>query len=439
MSSERDRKRQKVSQALARVPYETFRSIRKLLQDGDSSKADVKKDDWGYGKKVAQSILHSFMDCYALITFPACAGCEFSEIRAYLGKVDEILSLALQESIEFKQSFVQGPGSTGEISLIVYSDETTGGNVLQVASSKKLHLVHIHVDGVMNPLREEAWLPLMALPNRDLKFIRGGFSAVLKVIVLSLDTATVSLTIDGRRRQFTLKLKSFVGDYDALCKGFQAKSASALKPCFLCQNVLMRDSEVASVDAHFVTVASHRVRDFVPVCHEDLVATFDHMRQYVNASKAVRAHQEMMFGFGIDTGSILACPRARDRLHIDHCLFDSMHCYYSKGITSQEILLVAGILQERCGVSVESLKRSAMEVPWCTSVPAVRAPSARGMLFEPKFFEGSMYHGSATQLWYALPLFSYYVDKLTAGMDIPELQSFKALVQAAWRDREGFQ
>ena len=180
----REAKRRKLSAALTRVPYHTFNVIRQLLQDEEAPPEQLKRESRGYGKKAARAILTPHVKAYKPVSLPGCSG---GEVRVHVGALEEIIGIAMQESRAFQEAFFKGPIQTGHCAIDLYADETTGGNVLQAASSKKLHLFHIHIDGVMHALREESWLPLLAIPSRDVKMIRGGFSALVKTVVQKLE------------------------------------------------------------------------------------------------------------------------------------------------------------------------------------------------------------------------------------------------------------
>ena len=145
-------------------------------------------------------------------------------------------------------------------------------------------------------------------------------------------------------------------------------------------------------------------------------------------SKARREEEERVLGFTVDPSTLLASPTARDLLSLSKVVLDSMHIYYSNGIAAQELLLLQRALEAKVGISLEQLCNSAQEVSWICQSLKFRPPSARKRLFHESFWQGNLYKGSASAVWFLLPLVCFYASQLATYETLPELESFHALM-----------
>ena len=227
---ERARKRQKLSEALALVPHRTFEKIRKLLQSDELSDKDRRDDARGHGKKAAQAALKPFMMCYAPVDVPSCRE---APIRVYMGSIEKILMEVMARSAVFAQRFGMGLVKVRSCSMRFIPMKPRVEKCSPRRFQQKMHLAHVHVLGVLDPLREESWVPLAAVPNRDVAKMKSGFSGLMKTLMLCLDRQRMSGVRLGDRH-FRLSMQCFLGDYDAVCRAFGSKSASGLKPCIKC-------------------------------------------------------------------------------------------------------------------------------------------------------------------------------------------------------------
>lgn len=421
-------KRRRLSKALTIVPHRTFKAIVELLQpdDEDADEHGASASTWGFGKVAAQAVLRP---CFAAFEAVALSPDSGPAVVFHVAQVGRLLSYALNRSGRFRDAFQAAykPGSV--VRLCLYGDGATGGNVLATASSKNLYLFHALVIDTLSPLSETSWLPVACLPKRDLDHVAGGFSAAMAAIIRNFEEQRQrGLEIAGVH--YDLRVDCLCGDYETLSGTFAHKSAAALKPCMLCMNVLSKKSSIPENDSEgfFVTIACGDTSRFRPIQQRDLCKTYDDaLRDYALASASSRKKVETFIGFALHGSSLLASPCERELLTLNHVVFDSLHNYYSGGVAAQEACSVMRRVKEKFGITVEDIRSSVREVRWRTSSASVRAPAARAMLFEPKFWSSELYKGSATQLWHALPLLAYYLHRLVPAMS--ELQSLDSLMQ----------
>ena len=275
--ADRESKRRKLAKALAITSRNKLKQLRNLL--------DVKEDatpssSHGYGWRTSREVLEKAMSCYQKVSLPST---ESDQIHFYIGKIEALLQYMFCDNNCYKESFDTAFSSHDTLELLLYADETTGGKVLATASSKQFYFFHVAIKQIGHLRQEEAWLPFAAIPVRDLKLIRGQLSAVMALICRSIDQQDKNGVRIGDKT-FRAKIFAMIGDYDAIAKTFAAKGAAGLKPCCLCQNILMKSSDVPMADDYFQNIACPSVSAFQQYKHEELIGCYEKLLTDTRAS-----------------------------------------------------------------------------------------------------------------------------------------------------------
>ena len=147
------------------------------------------------------------------------------------------------------------------------------------------------------------------------------------------------------------------------------------------------------------------------------------------ATQKFKDESETTFGYSLLDDGVLACHTAGSMLTIDKVVFDSQHNYFSNGIATSEIVLMLEHFTKSSGLTLTDIQRSVREVAWCCANRHFSSPSTRSWLFDERFWKGTMYKGSATQLWYAMPLFNFFLQTFSNDRIMPQLQSWNALME----------
>ena len=366
------------------------------------------------------------MSCYEKVSLPST---ESTPVHFYMGKIQHMLQYIMSQSKCYKACFDTAFGTNDTMDVLLYADETTGGNVLATASSKQYYFIHVAIKQIGHLRLEEAWWPLTAIPARDLKLIRGQLSAVMALVCRSIDKQNKEGICLGEK---TLHANVFalVGDYDAIAKTFAAKGAAGLKPCCLCQNILMKSSSVPMADDYFKSIACPSVNAFQQYKADELIGCYDKLLSETKRStQKFKDESETTFGFSLLDDGVLACHTARSMLTIHKVVFDSQHNYFSNGIATSEMVLMLEHFTKSSGLTLTDIQRSVREVAWCCANRNFSSPSLRSWLFDERLWKGTMYKGSATQLWYAMPLFNWFLQTFSNDRIMPQLQSWNALME----------
>lgn len=374
-----------------------------------------------------EAVLKPPKKCYERLTVEGLDG----PIHFWASNVQHMLYYLLEASQAYKTIWLQ-EHPLDAVRLILYCDERTGGNVLATSSSKKALFFYVSLDGMHSVAQDFMWLPHAMVPARDVSMVIGGMAGCLQKILEHLsEQVNRGVCLLGRR--YRLEIKAYVGDYDALSRSYMAKSASGLRPCLRCSNVLAKWTSVMDhpdASKHFHTISSDDVSGFRLLEHEELVSLFDELLAWsTTQSTAVRKEKERAFGFSLHSKSILASQPCRHLLPVTKVVYDSHHCYFSNGCAAEELLLFAARMPQS-GVTLAMLRESVVETNWVCSDSDFRSKSSRSWLLNDTWFAGTFYKGSATQCWYLLPLFYYYIAALCGDCLPAEVACFGALMQA---------
>ncbi|CAE7569148.1 unnamed protein product, partial [Symbiodinium microadriaticum] len=310
---------------------------------------------------------------------------------------------------------------------ILCHDECTGGNVLRIQSQKKMMCVYAAcLDGTQ--LREHCWFTLAVVPHQHLMRLAGGLSAALVEMLsfLSKQCLDTGFFLGGRWQK--LRFKGILGDYEGLASTYTAKSASALKPCFRCQNVLMKNAVAAATDDYFQTVGSADFHRCERLRDADLFAVYDDMLQNPCATVAARKERDKFLGFAVEPHSLLAHLDMRSRYPPSMALFDTCHNYFSNGVVSSELLLFRNYMEEQSNVTLATLQETVAQSQWQSRDSK---PDIRSRLFQAPFWEGTQCKHDATVTWLALRLLLYYAEQLL--QDVPSLSLQLRSLQALHR------
>ena len=310
-------------------------------------------------------------------------------------------------------------------------DECTGGNVLATNSSKKSCFFYIAVKQLAHLQSADCWFPHSMVPSRDVTDVAGGVSSVTASIVRHLHLQRQEgVSINGVR--YTLNLQLYIGDYDSVARVFLSKGASGLHCCALCANVVAAWSDVPSFDGHFLTISSDEVEHFQVYDPTELYAVHDELQSQINnMTKAQKQEKETQFGFGIHEQSLLSCQTSRTLLSIDKVVYDSHHLYFANGVAAQEILLLQKQLASDLHLELSRIQESVCEVPWACNNSSFSSVSGRKHLFHPSLWRGVFFKGSATAVWYLMPLLWYYAFVFGKDLLSDALKCFSALMDAA--------
>ena len=405
-------KRARLAQSLSRT---SASKLWKLQQINEGK--DVSKPASGAFKRECAKALEPCLQCFEQIGL--------GPVRFWVAHLGRLVQFACDRSEQYKQAMLEAPQQLG---LVWYTDECTGGNVLATSQQKRACMYYIAFQELGGLSRPQSWLPLACIPSLDFAMIPGGFSAVSRRVAKHLQPwLTDGLHVLGRH--YGLSVRAILGDYDALADLFQAKGASGVKPCLLCQNcVSKRQKETLTNHEYFRSITCFKFGEFQQYCEKELHEIYEHFLQiWPDMTAGAKEEAERQLGFSVCPLGVLACPLARATFSLGKVCLDTCHIYFSNGICDKELLLLQQAFSKKTSSQLSDVQRKISEDAWRCSSKNFAAPYATKKLFWPSFWNGQFYKGEASAVWFLLPLFFHHA--YTFGADVPEIRSMEALLE----------
>ena len=306
---------------------------------------------------------------------------------------------------------------------IVSHDEATAGNVLSANPRQKLLLFYLSFKELESFLPSaRGWLPIGAVTHEQIMAAQGGLGGVTKAFLQEWHRQNLHVPFNvSPGCSVRLNFSMFLSDFESQRGALSSKGSAGLKPCGLCINLVAKYSDASEVDPTFCSLSEHRFDRFQ--LHEQaslepyLVHAISQLDQTTLATKKAR---ETLLGYNIDPHGIWGCPVSRNLLRLDVLCNDSMHCYYSNGICSAEIVLLLRAVQQHAGLGISQLEEAATSANWVRPYSnmgkTTESPYWCRRLWTKSFFEGEVYKGTATQTmalvallrWLCVYVFSTY-------------------------------
>ena len=370
----------------------------------------------GAFRRQVQKVLAPSADCYEELVVGG--------VHFWAGCLEKIFAFACENSLQYRAAVLAAPE---RLSLIWYSDETTGGNVVATSQSKKAYLFYVCIFEVGHLSSPDAWLPYSCIPSFDVKAI-GGLAAVSKVLGERLmKQLQGDMFLLGR--QVSFEVRAIAGDYDALADLWSGKSATGVKPCILCQNCVNRhQKDAVKVHSYFRPTTCFAFDEFQPIKDSELTKVYDKfLKLWPSMQVGARQEAERQLGFCVDSTGVLASSDARAIFPLSKACFDVMHVYFSNGIASKEMLFLQRALQRDTSASLDLLATQTLQLQWHCQAKPYRSASSIRRLFREAFWTGNFFKAEASAVWVLLPLMGYFASALAPNL--PELHSFTALLQ----------
>ncbi len=244
------------------------------------------------------------------------------------------------------------PSAENPWNLLVAFDELTAGNILRLCVNQR-NIMCIYMSflelGAAALSSVNAWVCPLVVRSSELKKIRGGFSAVLRVFLRCIlfgegsDAASgmlmhgVPLQLLGQDCLMFAKLTVLISDGEGHAMATDWRGANSFKPCFFCWNLLKRDSGIT--DPEFADVTETDTRRFKPTIRSNLYREFgDLLALKAQVDAGARGHSELeclekSVGYSANPHGVLADRQLRRVVAIPTCqVFDWAHTFLQDGV-----------------------------------------------------------------------------------------------------------
>jgi len=316
------------------------------------------------------------------------------------------------------------------LTLILYQDEVSGGNILNPDGARKSNLTYFTWLEFPVIFMAEQWLTLGVTRSNEISRMEAGMANLTRAMLKQIRVETengFALDLGASQEPTLCWIDSVIllMDHEAIRAATGTKGASGLKCCLKCLNCLALGKASHVLEHHDVSQSD--MSQFWPATCDSVLAAADRLR--VEMSKGKKKELEKFLGWNATNflNGPLTAPELRDWVKVENIQYDTMHGYYSNGILPQELGLWWSRLREQCNVTLNHLQIFAAMRQRCPGTPAAKQVSPEKFFTDKTWKEGYDYRGDATSSALVLPLC------IAFGREVPSEQEH---VQAAIRSLE---
>ena len=419
--------------AVPSASEEAVRQIWNILQDED---CQLEKR---LANKVAKRLRRLVTSCFRPHQLPGSGGKE----KVLLADLQCLLQAVCDEAPPFAAA-LRGLDVENEsenlpyriLTLILYNDETTAGNVLSASKQLKAALFYLSFRelGSAKLKQEDSWLPVGLVMREQLERLSGNLSGYMRELVLQLFAPFrlsdgFELSIAGEVWRFKLAPSAhLLADNDAIRATFLFKGSAGNRYCSLCRNAWRRSDGPAG----FHSCGEGDIRKFSLVTDSDVAdAAAALRREALHGNKKSLQELEKALGIKYSENGLLFDEQALACLPVSNICNDVMHCYYSNGCANWEIRLLLEAL-EQVNLSFKKLGEACCSGNW--TGPKGTSHSLHNYLqrlWHDCLLGSDGYKGQAQQTQSFLPLLDFYVHELLEAWTLllPHRTSWAALME----------
>ena len=414
-----------------KVPGCTEKALHGILQIARPEV--IPKSYSGYKRKVHKELPH---DC--TVKLPVGENKDGQMIHVAVTHIPKFLQHLASQNGAFARRLVHIiDRSNGEsFKPLLYWDEVISGNPLAPHSSKKIAIGYFTMVELQQRHKEESWIPLLVAQHKSLETVSGGFSRMMREVVLlvrSFDMQHgIPLELDGNQRLLRIDIMkaNFIADFDAIRATYNWRGSASIKACIACKNVCKRDSNLVDGENYLTEISETKWSKFDLWSDQEVFELWDMMaRDTPTMKKKDKEKFEKLAGFNWNPNALFAHAEAREILKPSAVLFDPMHIFWASGVAAWEVVNLMSVLATKCNFTCEDLAGKIQGTPWCSSTR--KGQSWRKNLADAQKFSGDAYRGSASDLRMLIPLMLYHIMESIDDTEPvqAELQSFYALVK----------
>ena len=314
----------------------------------------------------------------------------------------------------------------GSLTLVLFSDDTTPGNILAARQPKKSCMVYASFLELTILFLDSCWIPLSNKRSMEIAESKYSHAEYLRCVLGAVhDTAQhgIALTLRQGASMLWIRKVLILGDHEGLRAYAGCKGAAGLKPCWRCVNVIAGERTLPPGHVH---LGNPDVSLLCPQTDAGLEAVVTHLRGC--GTKKALQEAEKLLGWCLATmeKGVLGSSSLKEWISIDSFYLDSMHQFWTNGLVNQDIGLWYQTFKQ-WGYELSILQR------WVTIGWKALAggPSPNACVHVKLFRDDGDYRGDADAALQALPLIaSFSKEMLTSheGMQAAN-QALQALLE----------
>ncbi|CAJ1401538.1 unnamed protein product [Effrenium voratum] len=301
-----------------------------------------------------------------------------------------------------------------QLTLVVYLDECTPGNVLSPDNARKSNLTYWTILQLPHIYLEDTWLTLSVSRTSEISALRHGMVTLAAALLRAVRAETVSgvpVELSGSAELLFFDRVLLLADHEGLRAATGCKGSSGMKPCLKCANVM--NTGYGNVRWH-VTVAEPDITSFVPQTQNSLRAAIDHLSTM--PTKTSLGEAEKLLGWKLEeaSASFLLAPDMQEWCELDSCTFDAMHALWSNGIVGQELGYWYTALRRKANLSLTDMRRY-VELGW-HGVGRARGINLLSLFTVHLWREGADFRGDAGQALFVLSICVQFSEDIAIGL-----------------------
>ena len=424
-------------------PAEQFAALRKLSEVTPATcrkVISVLRED-GKGSKVCHRQKHSHVQSYPCLRHLQVPALEEGNVVKFpCMSLPALIETKVKSCALYKEILHAAcQAHNGELTLLFYTDEVTGGNVLSAPQARKANLVY--VSWLECPLlyMESQWLTLSVCRSSDISEMRGGMAALVTAVLTFSqhecgDGFAVAWT-DHDVDLLRIKKVYILADAEAIRSCTGCKGHAGLKPCLHCVNCMAVGKADGVVDHYDITCGD--LNRFWPQTDSGISAAADILREHMTATR--KKDCEKFLGWNwthFQEGPLLA-PQLKEWITIDSLLYDSMHIFFNNGQICQLLGLWYDTLLQHTGLSLQHVKQYASLWTPVRGSPAACGPKPSQYFNEKLWKAGADFRGDADAAAATLALAVAFCEEVlmveeTLRPCIESMQCLHQLVCCIW-------
>lgn len=388
-------------------------------------------------RQLQQPVAQQFNETCVTLQLPLISGGNLPWRVLDLGKA---LRLFVSKSVAYKELMHKTTRQHGHtLHVLIVHDEIAAGNVLRSDNRRKFTPFYLAFSEFELALQNEySWIPLAIITHGDVSLVAGGMSAVVRVLLRSLMLGETSAAIQGivlpldAPTLLFIRLSPLLLDEAAVKSTFDCKGAAGLRPCLSCKNVVATNADLARHDAtgYLVDIAEVDSRKFDLSSNNDIWEVLDNLsaqQPFLNVGQMDTLCKAS--GFNINKDGLLWDRDLRPWLPYPLQRWDGMHCLFSHGVASTEMVVFLDACKRKVKVTFKDLEA------FCCA--AWMNQPGRNVDFKTIFSskrekytsQDSAWKGTASDLMGVFPLIREFVERVVKPTNLmnEEVASFIAM------------
>ena len=256
------------------------------------------------------------------------------------------------------------------LSMVLYLDEVTSGNVLRVANTRKAWVYYFSFRewSQMGLSQNCFWHTFALLRIFNVKRVTGGVTCVTRMLCKKLQSFAVGITLVLQLSPIMLRalLTNLLADEAALKAAFGTMGATGNKCCFVCMNVLRKAyADFCTAENKLVDVSCYDERLLIASTDEAVWKSCDEVEAAAARWKAKTITKETFNNLEtargikyIATGLLFDVALRSFINPVSICTYDWFHCWLQSGIACVEFGLFLSIVDSLgLGSSFEQMRQ----------------------------------------------------------------------------------